>query len=48
MKNYLKPEVEAVELETVDIICTSSLILGGEVTEDDNGNTGSSDGIVEF
>lgn len=48
MKNYIKPEVEAVELEKVDIICTSSLILGGVGTEDDNGNTGTSDGVLEF
>ena len=47
MKNYLKPEVEAVELETVDIICTSSLVSKGEGNEE-IGNGGSSDDVVEW
>ena len=48
MKNYLKPEIEAVELEKVDIICTSTLENVGAGGEDENGNSGTTDGVIEF
>ncbi len=47
MKTYLKPEIEAVEIETVDIICTS-LEIGGNNGVGSEESTGSDDGIVEW